>query len=63
MDHSFRNKYEKDLKNIWEQERVFDVLMYHRKNKTNDPRITFVRRLMNEDPRFRKYFWAFSWMP
>jgi len=56
MDHSFRNKYETELKNIWEQERAFDVLVYHRKDKTNDPRITLFRRLINEDPRFRKYF-------
>lgn len=54
MDHSFRNKYEPEIKNIWEQKKAFDDVMNKKKGKS--PRAILFKRLHNDDPEFQKYF-------
>lgn len=66
MDQSFHNPFEREKKNLWEQELNFHNVMVNperdRKNpktaryQRKDPRPILFRRLRNEDPAFQKYF-------
>ncbi|MGB4270183.1 MAG: CotH kinase family protein [Spirochaetota bacterium] len=55
MDHSFKNIYEHDKKNIWEKERPIN-LVYSDKKKETDPRYFIFRKLILHDDHFRKLF-------
>jgi hypothetical protein len=57
MDHSFRNVYERDIQNLWEQKKIIYELMFKKRKVTKrDPRAVIFRRLLNEDPEYRNYF-------
>ncbi len=57
MDHSFRNIYEHEIQNLWEQKKTIRELMLQDKKVTRkDPRAVIFRRLLNEDPVYRRYF-------
>ncbi len=57
MDHSIRNIYERDIEHLWEQRKTIDDLMHQKVKVTKrDPRALLFRRLINEDPAYRKYF-------
>ena len=57
MDHSFRSIYERDIKNLWEQKKTIRELIQKEKKVTRiDPRAVIFRRLLEEDPAYRRYF-------
>ena len=55
MDHAFRNIYEHDKKNLWEQERPIN-LVYTNTKKETDPRYFIFRKLIFHDEQFRAVF-------
>lgn len=66
MDCSFKNPFEPEKKNMWEQElNIYNVMHNPKRDRKNpktarfqrkDPRAILFRRLRNEDPEFKKYF-------
>jgi hypothetical protein len=54
MDHSIANLYEHDI-NIWEQEKIL-VELFDDWRVEDDPRAVLMRRLVDEDKDFVKYF-------
>ena len=57
MDHCIRNRYETDIKNLWEQRlNIHQLMNKSKKVATTDLRAILFRRLNIEDPEYRKYF-------
>ncbi len=55
MDHSFKNIYEPEKKNLWEQDRPVNFV-YSDEKKETDPRYFLFRKLIFSDENFRNLF-------